>query len=121
MPNTNEFQPLLAFDKDVTISQSQVLSDAVDISGASLVGVKTPATWTTANLTLQASTDNTSFLDMYDGDGNEVTVTAGADRYINLNPADFASLRFIKLRSGTSGSTVSQTGNRTLTLICRPV
>jgi hypothetical protein len=80
-----------------------------------------PATWTAANLTLQASVDNSTWDNVFDSLGTEVTITAAASRFILLNPADFVSVRYLKVRSGTSGTPVNQGGARTITLIVRAI
>jgi len=80
-----------------------------------------PDSWSTANLTLQASADGTNYHNLYQDDGTEYTVSAAASRHIILNPAEFAGIRFLKLRSGTSSSAVNQAADRTITLVVRPV
>jgi len=97
------------------------LSGAVNLSGWTLIGIDMPASWTAANLTLQASVDNSTWDDVFDFLGTEVTITAAASRFILLNPADFVSVRYLKVRSGTSGTPVNQGGARTITLIVRAI
>lgn len=118
-----------SFSTTVTIASSASLSDAVNFVDGSLFyqerpalcGIIMPGTWTTADLTFQASEDGSTFNDLYDELGAEVTVTAAASRYIRLSPADWARIRHLKVRSGTSGSAVAQGGDRTITLLLRPV
>ncbi len=104
-----------------TIANGQSLSGAVNLSGFTLIGIDMPASWTTANLTLQASIDNSTWDNVFDSLGTEVTITAAASRFILLNPADFVSVRYLKVRSGTSGTPVNQGGARTITLIVRAI
>jgi hypothetical protein len=80
-----------------------------------------PSTWTAADLTFQASPAGSSYADLYDENGTEVTVDAAASRHIALPPADWCSAPFLKVRSGTSGTAVNQAGARTITLVTRPV
>ena len=117
--------------KTVTIANGASLSDAAACaykagpagSGSyeSLVGIVMPGTWTAANLTFQASNDNSTFTDLYNAAGTEVTVTAAASRWIAIDPADFAGVAYLKVRSGTSGSAVNQGANRTIGLVLRAV
>ena len=113
------------------IDASEAVTDEyVDLHGLLLCGIHMPDTWTTANITFQgapsqgASTGSTdepdTFNDMYDASGTEVTVTAAASRYINLDPASYAGARFLKIRSGTTGTPVNQAAARTVVLELRP-
>jgi hypothetical protein len=97
-------------------------SDEVDLSGFELCAIQMPATWTTANLTFLASNaTGGTFNDLYDDAGNEVSVTAAASRVISLDSValKLGALRFIKVRSGTTGTPVQQGGSRALTLILK--
>jgi hypothetical protein len=109
-------------NQDVTIAASASLSGAARLpNGHVLVGIVMPAAWTAANLTFQASEDGAAYANLYDENGNEVTVTAAAARYIRLAPADWCAAPFLKVRSGAAASAVNQAAARTLTLITRPV
>ena len=104
-----------------TIANGASLSGAVDTGGGTVCGIAMPGTWTTANLTFQVSADGATYQDLYDKGGTEYTVTAAASRYIELPPADFAGIRFLKVRSGTTGTAVNQADVRALLLNVRPV
>ncbi len=104
---------------DFTIANAASLSAAVDLSGAGVLRILMPASWTAANVTFQVSQDNSTFYDLYDRSGNEVVVTAAASRAIIMVPSDFAGFRYLKIRSGTSGTPVAQGGSRTVTLITK--
>ncbi len=121
MPDSNQYQAVVTSNLQATIAASASLSDAVDLSGTTLTGYILPSVWNTADITLQASADGTSFLDLYDQFGNEMSHSVVADRYVIVNPADFASIRFIKIRSGTSATPVTQTAQRLITLVTRSV
>jgi len=102
----------------ITIANGASLSGAVDFYVTdNPVALQMPAAWTTANLTVQASFDGTTFTDVYSDDGTEKVITAAASRWIYLNITQFLGVRQIKLRSGTSGSPVSQGAARTIYLI----
>ena len=103
--------------RTATIANGASLSDAIQIDGSAVVGVVTPAAWTAANLTLQASADDSTFSNVCDEQGNEKTVIASTSRYILLNPADFLGANSIKVRSGTSGTAVNQAAARSVIVI----
>lgn len=107
-----------------TIADSASLSGAVDLSSFSgtLVAIQTPSGWTSAVLTFQASYDGTTYANLYNSAGAEVTTgTIAASYYVALDPADFAGIRYLKVRSGTSGSATNQSSGDTLQLILRAV
>jgi hypothetical protein len=86
-----------------------------------LVAIVVPASWTAADLTFQASNDDTTFTNLYNASGTEVTVTAAASRWIALDPSDFAGIAYLKVRSGTAAAAVNQGGDRVVTFVIRPV
>lgn len=99
-------------------------STAVNLEGWNLVGIVMPTSdWTAADLTFQVGFGGTSpsYHNLYGPDGGEYTVSAAADRFIHLDPADFAGIGSIKIRSGTSGTAVAQAAARTLYLIVRDI
>lgn len=101
---------------------SSTLSDVVDLEGDTFVAIKMPSTWTAANLTFQAcDTPGGTFADVYDDAGAEVTVVAAASRVIVVDflARCLAPLRYIKVRSGTTGTPVTQAASRTLTLLVK--
>lgn len=101
-----------------TILSGSALSGEVHLHNQRLFGILMPAAWDAANLTFQASIDGSNFFEVYDDNGNEVTVTAAASRFIVLSaPLLYLGLQRIIIRSGTAASPVNQTANRTLNLI----
>lgn len=124
MPINNTITPTgrgIPSTTTVTIANGQSLSGAVNLSGFTLIGIDLPSAWTTANLTLQASIDNSTWDNVFDSTGTEVTISAAASRFVLLNPADFVAIRYLRLRSGTSGTPVNQGGARTITLVVRAI
>lgn len=102
----------------VTISNGTSLSSAVDLGGTTLFAIQIPASWTTANITFQASADGVTYANLYDSTGTEVTVTAAASEFIVFSsPAPWLGIRFIKIRSGTSGTPVNQAADRALSIV----
>ena len=116
----NEFSYL---DKQtITIASGTSLSGASALSRYGVARIYVPSGWTAANLTFQVSEDNVSYANLFDSAGNEVTVTAAASQAITLDPTIFGlGFQYLKIRSGTSASTVSQGGDRVLTLAVRPL
>lgn len=104
----------------VTIANGASLSDVAALGGMTLVGIIMPATWTAADLTFQASHDNSTFNNVYDADDAEVTVEADASRYIQIAPTAYLGMNYLKVRSGTTGSPVNQGGARSVILVVVP-
>jgi hypothetical protein len=113
-----------------TIAASGSLSGAVDMSACTpariVINQADSATgWTTANLTFQTlETGGTAYGNLYDQFGAEVTVSvpsgAGADPVtIILSPADWWVMRYMKIRSGTKDTPVTQAAERLIKVICR--
>lgn len=104
----------------ITIAVSTSLSAAVKLSTGRIFAFQIPATWTAANLTFQANYDGgTTFYDMYDDAGTEVTVTVGgASRFIQVsNPMAWFGVQYLKVRSGTTGTPVAQAADRVIGLV----
>jgi hypothetical protein len=114
----NEVEPLIA-----TIAISTSLAPAVALpNGHGLVGLILPAAWTAADITVQISLDNVTFADLYAPDGTEVTLTVtAAATAIYLTPAQWVCARYVKIRSGTTGTPVNQAAARAVTLITKPL
>lgn len=108
VPNRNE-------TATATILSGASLSDAIDLSGRNLTGILLPATWTTADLTFSVSLDGTTYADLHDAAGEYVAVAA-ASVFIGLNIAALMGFRYLKVRSGTSGTPVNQAADRSIVL-----
>ena len=121
MQNSNQYPPVITSNIIVTIASSASLSNAIDLSGTTFSGYVTPAAWTSANITFQASVDGTNFFNLYDSFGNEVTNVVSTSRFVSLVPSDMASIRYLKFRSGTSATPVSQAAERQITIVTRTV
>lgn len=113
---------------ETTIASGASLSSAISLQsnattycGLRIFGIIMPSEWTSANLTFQVSADGVTYQNLYDANGTEITVVAGASRTIQLDPAVFAAIPYIKVRSGTSGTAVNQGAARTIGLILRGV
>lgn len=120
MPPTTSFDDygkiIEYLTRDATISNGASLSAAIDLQGRHLIGIVMPADWTAANLTFQvAQTADGTFADVYDSAGNELVAVAAASRFICDIP-ELQGVRFLKIRSGTTGTPVNQGAARTLSL-----
>lgn len=98
-----------------TIANGASLSGAIELGPARAARVDIPATWTTADLTFQVSYDGTTYNNLYQADGTEYKlVVGGTSRSILLDVADFLSVPYLKIRSGTAGAAVNQGAAREL-------
>ncbi len=105
-----------------TITQDDAtgLSAEIDLGGSSMQTILMPAAWTAASLTFQVfEATGGTYRNLYDDSGTEVTVTTAASRAIPM-PSELAGTRFIKLRSGTSGTPVTQlSANKIITVLLK--
>lgn len=102
-----------------TIANGQSLSDAIDLGERRAVRIVMPAGWTAAALTFQSSYDGTTFNDLYDESGNEVSYTVAAGRSVRLPVGDWLGVRYLKIRSGSSGTPVNQGAARSLVVVAQ--
>lgn len=106
----------------VVIANGQSLSGAsASLSGRQLVGVITDAEWDTNAMTYQASVDGVNYFNLFYEASEYSQTGVTASTYRALNPNVFYGVRYIKVRSGTAGSPVSQSGATTITLVLRPM
>ena len=103
----------------LTIANNAALSSVLDTANIAVGGVLLPATWTTANLTVQGSIDGTNFFNITDQYGAEVVITAAASTISLLSLGDMWAVQYLRFRSGTSVTPVNQGGARILTILCR--
>ncbi|MDR3591568.1 MAG: hypothetical protein P4N41_18080 [Negativicutes bacterium] len=105
--------------KQAVIAAGVAVSNEIDLEGYQMAGIEMPSDWDTANLTFQAaSMSGGNYRDLYNDGGNEVLLVAAAGRFVSVSSAalSLAPLRFIKIRSGSTGTPVNQSAQRTLTL-----
>ena len=112
-------------DLSASIAASESLSAAVDLDpgpkkGLRLCGFEIPSTWTAANVTLQVSKDGTTWLDVFDRNGEVVftvdVATASNGNYVAVPPSIAAAFSFVKIRSGTGETPVAQSGAKEIVL-----
>jgi hypothetical protein len=103
----------------IDISVDNDLSSVADIGGDTLVGLVLPSNYTTAAITFQVSTDNSTFVALYNQSG-QVTIAATeavASRAVALDPTDWHGWRYIQIATGTAQTS----DDKTITLITRPL
>ncbi|UPK03116.1 hypothetical protein [Bradyrhizobium sp. 170] len=95
-----------------TIPAGQSLSDGIDCSAGEIVRITIPQEYTPANMTFQVSSNGELYNDLYDSDGNEVTIVTKPDTGIVIRDRAWVrSIKFIKFRSGTRQHPVAQKVN----------
>ncbi len=102
-----------------TIASGQALSTIIRTDSNHVLSLSMPAAWSTAALTVQASQDGTTWRNVFDEFGAELTIQAAADREIFLPPVRLAAYGFIRLRSGTAGTPVNQAAARDIIITTR--
>jgi len=98
-----------------TIAGSATDSSEVDLESKTLCGVTLDSGFDGTSLAFKAATAfGGTFVTVHDGSA-DVSLTVAASRYIRLNPADFAGIRYLKFVGA------SQTGETTITYHYRVV
>lgn len=108
------------FFKTATIAAGTALSDAVDLTGVVVSGIYMSGAWTTATLSFQASPDGNTWYEIYEAGSSEYSASAAASTLIPLDVPTMWSVRYLKVRSGSSASPTNQAAERVLTLVVRP-
>lgn len=116
--------PMISAPLVASIGKNSSLAAAgVDIGSAKCIGLIMPAAWTTADLTFQVcATLGGTYSNLMDATGAEVTVPVavnGAYTISNATQALLAPWRYIKVRSGTAASAVSQADVRSITFVVK--
>lgn len=101
-----------------TIANGASLSDSVSVGNGEVVGLIVP-TFTSAALTFQGSDDDTTFKDVHDSAGAEVSIPANTGDRAYQAPASLKGFAYIKVRSGTSGTPVNQGAQRLIKVIIK--
>ncbi len=107
--------------QQATIADGQSLSAGVNLQTKTLTGVIVASTWNTAALTFQGSYDGTNYFNLFNGASELSYAAIAASTWVLVDPTLFYGLPYIKVRSGTAGSAVAQTGDTIVTLISRPL
>lgn len=108
--------------KTATITAGTSLSTEINLSGQKYFSIEMPTSWTTASITLQASSiSGSGYKSVYDDSGQEVTIPVSANQIIaiDLNAIKFASLPpYILFRSGTSTTPINQVSSAAIKVHC---
>jgi hypothetical protein len=91
-----------------TIPEGESLSDGVDCSAGQIVRITVPQEFTEANLTFQVSSNGDLYNDLYNDEGEEITIAAMPDSAVVIYGHWVNSIGFIKLRSGSRDHPVKQ-------------
>jgi len=96
------------------IAAGESLSAGIDCTGGNILRLTMPAGWDNANITFQISSDGNGYNDLYNTDGEEVTlpVRLGAAVVLGQFGDYLKAIAFIKIRSGTKSHPVVQTEQR---------
>jgi len=70
--------------------------------GHTLCGIVTPSVLTGTTLSFMVSIDGVSYYSLVGVDGVAVSLTVGVDKFVRLNPSDFAGIEYLKLVSGSA-------------------
>ncbi len=103
------------------------IADSASLSGASatpdgggeliLMGFQTDSAWDTNAVTFQGLVPGGSFANVF-GDTAEYSIAGVvASTFYAVDPLKFTAFESIKVRSGTSGSAVNQSGATVITLV----
>jgi hypothetical protein len=108
---TKDFQPVINFDLEVVIANGATTSNAVDLLGTSLLAFVTDAALNGTAFTFTVSNDlaGTYVPLKRMSDGTALTAVVAVSGQYATNPADFASVRFLKIVSGTAQSGAATT------------
>lgn len=99
----------------VTIPVTSGYSPYVEIRGKALIGIETPAAWTSAAaITVKAkATSDSAGCVVYDDQGTQITIAADAGRYIRLDERVFQGCGYLAFAAD------GQTSARELKLVFR--
>lgn len=101
--------------EEVTIANGTSTTSDINLRGRVLTGIQMPSAWTAATITFQGSTDGVTFSDLHNSAG-EISLPGTAGVYMAAAHTDLLGINFLRIRSGTSASSVNQGAERTLTL-----
>lgn len=104
---------------DVTIASGASLSSAADLNGTLVSSIVFPSGWTSASATFECSTDGVTYAALRDTTGAFISVAVSGLSFVTIDPSYFVGAAYVKIRSGTQVSPVTQTGDRTITIAAR--
>ena len=85
----------------IDVSADNNNSTAAQCDGLLLSGIQFPATMTGSNVTFDFSFDGSTWVDVVETDGTEVTYVVSAGNVVRVDPSGwaFASIGFLKITS----------------------
>ncbi len=117
------------------IPPNEAYTGIVDLGGHNLVAIEMPEAWAGTTITFQSKAEmkewdtaavglpNPEDLDnVYDDAGTEVAITVAANRIVvigTVTKAAIGALRYLRIRSGTSGTPVNQNPAMNIRLIVK--
>jgi len=108
------------FDLTAIIASGSSLSAAIPLDRRPVLRILIPSGWTTASITFLGSYNGADYFDITDEAGDEVELAAAASKMLQIaNPDNWGGIPYLKIRSGTSGTPVTQAADRTITLSVR--
>ena len=108
----------------VTILSGASVSDVMQVMDSAILGFIMRAAWTAAALNIEVSMDGTNFATViYDGSGLAVSSWASpvAAAAYAVDALSMLPWRYVRFRSGTSGTPVNQGADRLITVVMRPL
>ena len=99
------------------IASGASVSSAVKLAGTMVSAIQMPAAWTAASITVQGSYDGVTYFNLFKDDGTELSATVAVNQQVIVAWPDLASVRYLKLRSGTAALAVAQGGARSINVI----
>jgi len=110
---------------NVVITNGTSVSAGIDLTNTAILGFLSPAAWTAAALNFEVSADNSTWITggIFDSLGSAVGSysTPAVSTAYSLDPISMLPWRYVRFRSGTSGSPVNQGADRTFVVITRPL
>jgi hypothetical protein len=102
----------------VAIEDDTTTSAAINVSGQTITGFEFPASFDGATITLlAASKASTTYRTVKNSsDGTTLTIYAGADAYVPINPATLAGIQHFKIVSASP-----MTADRSVNVIVRRI
>lgn len=96
----------LRTDRTITIDVDETESQPFDLGELTLLGIFLPDDLTATAITFRASPSvDGTYVDVFDDEGNPISVTVGAGTYVALDPSIFAGIPFIQLVGDSPQST----------------
>ena len=91
-----------------TIAAGESLSEGTDCSAGDIVRITVPQEFTQSNLTFQVSSDGNFYNDLFNSNGEEITLVAKPSSGIIISEYWARSIGFIKFRSGSRDHPIKQ-------------